>query len=550
MRLVCVVVVLVLALLVRVEMISRAEAVASDSGTYIAMARELHLAPTGEVLRAYDYHPGYAAMTAALGRLSAAETPEQWIRAGRAVSLTMGMVALVCFYAVARAAFNHAVALLALLTVCLSPRLSELSCDPLSDTPALAFALAAVAVGIYAGRRGRDGFWRAIPAAGAAGVAAGVGYLFRPEALLSGGIAAVLLIPAVRLKRRPRKVSLLSLAALVLAVVACAAPYAATIGGFTQKKTLEDFVGLVPAAGPVLASVTAGTGIPVALWQVLDRGRAAMGNTVFALSLVCWVTWLVRYGFRVRLPEGIVYRPKRDVAMVMVVAVGVMIPLLTALEVQRADGGRYVSSRHMLLSATLLAPAAGAGLLTLAGWAMVLTRRLGAKARPQLTLLLCIGAAVVASAAETNFIPHAGKAPLRVAGGAVRFTLGDGTRGLVTQGRAAMYAGSPPVQFRPETAGRFRIRTQDLASPQALLKRAEHAGDISYVVIDTRFLDTSGRGEIIAELREHDRFHQLGVFGVGEPSEVHVFVLGAATDEPGVTRPDMPAPGSTRRPPF
>lgn len=541
-RAIPVIVVLALALVVRLQMISRAEAVASDSATHLTMARELGVAPTGEVLRAYDYHPGYAAMVAAAARAGGAETPEQWISAGRAVSLVMGMVALVCFYAIARSAFGHTIAVLSLLTVSLSPQLSELSCDALSDAPALAFALAGVAVGIYASRHGTAGLWRAIPAAAAAGLAAGLAYLIRPEGLLAALLTAVLLVPAIRRKRRPRAVAIMSLAALLAGVLVCLVPYSAAIGGFTQKKAVEDFVGPAAEGGSMLAALTAGPTVPAALWEVLDRGRAAMGNTVFALSVVCWVTWLVRFGFRVRLPEGIVYRPRRDTVVVMALALGVMIPLLTAIEVRRGSGGGYVSSRHMLLPALLVAPAAGAGLLTLTGWAIVLTRRLGGKARPQLAVLLCIAAAGIAMSAEMDWALHKGKAPFRAAGKAVRFALGDGARGLTSQRRVALYAGSPSVQFRRDTAGRFRIRRRDLASADSMLRRAGHAGGISYVAVDRSLLESSGHAEIVAELREDPRFYQLGVFGVGESSEVHVFVLLPASDEAGATPPHTAIP--------
>ncbi|MGC9454971.1 MAG: glycosyltransferase family 39 protein [Phycisphaerae bacterium] len=541
-RTIPVIVVLALALVVRLQMISRAEAVASDSATHLAMARELGVAPTGEVLRAYDYHPGYATMVAAAARAGGAETPEQWISAGRAVSLAMGMVALVCLYAIARSAFGHTIAVLSLLMVSLSPQFSELSCDALSDAPALAFALAGVAVGIYASRRGAAGLWRALPAATAAGLSAGLAYLIRPEGLLAALLTAVLFTSAVRRKGRPRAVAILSLTALLAAVLICLVPYSLAVGGLTQKKAVEDFVGPLAGGGSMLAALTAGPTVPAALWEVLDRGRAAMGNTVFALSVVCWVTWLVRFGFRVRLPEGIVYRPRSDTAIVMALAVGVMIPLLTALEARRGYDGGYVSSRHMLLPAMLLAPAAGAGLLTLTGWAVVLTRRLGGKARPGLAVLLCITAAGVAMAAEMDWTLHKGKAPFRAAGRAVRFALGDGARGLTSQRRVAFYAGSPSVQFRRDTAGRFRIRRRDLASADSVLRRAEHAGGVSYMAVDRSLLESSGHAEIVAELREDPRFYQLGVFGVGEAGEVHVFVLLPNPDKAGAVPPHAAIP--------
>lgn len=525
MRAVSVAAVLVLAMVVRWQVVVRAEAVASDAVTHLSMAKELGVEPPEEVLRAYDYHPGYAGVVALVGHSAGAESPEQWIAVGRGVSLVAGMAALVCFYVISRAAFSHTIALLGLLVVGLSPRLTGLSCDAISDTTALVAALGAVTLGIYAGRSMRHGRFRAIAVSAAAGLAAGAAYLVRPEALLAGGIAAVGLLPVGRVSRRGKTIAVLSLVALAATAAVCVLPYANIIGGLTQKKSVEDFLGIIPAGGAMLAFASAGPKLPVAFWQVLDRGRAAMGNTVFALTVVCWVTWLVHYVLRVRLPDGILQRPRRDVAAMMAAALGVMVPLLTALEMQRAGDGRYVSSRHMLLPALLAAPAAGAGLVVLAGWAIVLTRRLGKKPRPQVAILLCLTVAAVAMVAETTGVLHEGKAPYRAAGGAVRFTLGDGARGLMSQRRVAFYAGSPPVQFRRDTAGRFRIRAHDLASPQTLLDRAERAGDISYVAIDRGLLKRSPNPEIILQLKEQQLFDPLGVFGVGEPNEVHVFIL-------------------------
>jgi hypothetical protein len=455
------------------------------------------------------------------------------------VSVAFGVLALVCVYAVARAAFGHAVALLALLAVAMTPSLTELSCDPLSDAPGVALALASVAIGLQAARQMRRARWRAVPLAAAAGLLAGLGYLMRPEELLAGGIVLLLILPVGRVAKGGRAVAAASLAALLVLLTACVVPYAAAVGGLTQKKALSDFVGAAPGLDGLLATASTAPGTLGAFWSVLDRGRAAMGTGVFVLTTVCWLTWMVHYLLRVRLPEAVLLRPRRDVAVAMAAAALVMLPLLTALELQRATDGRYVSSRHLMLPAMLLAPAAGAGVVVLVAWVIVLMRRLGRRERPGLaTGLVLLG---VFAGLSVRALPtlHEGKAPLRAAGLAVSGTFGEPARGLVGQFRIALYAGSPPGQFRRDRAGRFRLRPQDIRSARALLRRAQHAGRISYVAIDRPLLSRSPNPDILGELADDPRFVRLGVFGVGEKSEVHVFVPSAA-GRAAATAPNAP----------
>ncbi|MCH8176615.1 MAG: hypothetical protein IIC09_00120, partial [Proteobacteria bacterium] len=111
------------------------------------------------------------------------------------------------------------------LLVGLSGPYARISCDVLSDSTAAAMAVLSVALGLGAIKALRSGSGWTLLWAGGAGLAAGAGYLTRPEAILGGPVVVVLLLSARGLGVRGRAIQIGALAVLVVAALACVVPY-------------------------------------------------------------------------------------------------------------------------------------------------------------------------------------------------------------------------------------------------------------------------------------------------------------------------------------
>ena len=138
--------------------------------------------------------------------------PDTWRVAAQAVAASASIVLLVPLFGLARALFDDRIAALAVLLYVLLPLPSEVGRDTLSDSLGLLASLAALRFGAAALSTGaRSGFV-------GCGLAAGVGYLARPEVALVPLAVGVTLVargpnPAV-LRRAALELSALGLAFL------------------------------------------------------------------------------------------------------------------------------------------------------------------------------------------------------------------------------------------------------------------------------------------------------------------------------------------------
>ncbi|HUT60386.1 MAG TPA: glycosyltransferase family 39 protein [Phycisphaerae bacterium] len=439
--------VLVPALLVRVYCLAHTENISRDGTLYLHMARMFHTQGARAVAQSFDYHPGYSVVAAAWAGAAGADWPDDWVPCAQYVSTAMSLIALACLYFVARAAFDRRVALLTVLLMGVSHWFILTGCDVRSEAQTAAMVMLSVALGLAsAGALRRGSAWSVALAAGA-GLAAAAGYLARPEGIVAAGVAAALLLRQRISGRRARVIQLAALAALVAAALACAFPYAAAIGGFTRKKALSD---LVVAGGDwrLLAVVGAGDVIG-AVRRLLDRSRQAVGAAPAVLAVVCWCAWSAKAAFRRRLASLEVVRPTSDGVVAMFLAAAVMAPLLVGMQLRL--GPAYISSRHAMLPALLVAPCAGAGLATLIRWTLALARRLGIKPRPAIATAgwLCAILAVMAIHAFPTL--HEGKAIYRRAGLEIRSRLGPGKLVRTDDSRVAFFAAAPTRQFVNES---------------------------------------------------------------------------------------------------
>src|SRR3954451_23756279 len=154
---------------------------AQDGLKFIRVAREFQARPATDVIRGNDQNPLYPALVAlaeALFALFAGHGPDTWRIAAQAVAAMGSIVLLVPLHGLARALFDDRIAALAVLLFVLLPLPSEVGHDTLSDSLGLLATLAALRLGAAALASGDR-----VALAGC-GLAAGVGYLARPEVAL------------------------------------------------------------------------------------------------------------------------------------------------------------------------------------------------------------------------------------------------------------------------------------------------------------------------------------------------------------------------------
>jgi len=511
--------VLAAALGVRLYVLAHTENIARDGVLYLHMGRQFTQRSAAEVIQQTDYHPGYAATVMALSQWAGAPWPDGWVRVGQWVSILMSLAALAALYYVACAAFDPAIALVTVLLIGLSGAYIRTSCDVISDSMCLAMVLLSVAFALAALRRVRGRSWWAPVLAGASGLSAGAGYLTRPEGILGAGAALVLLLLPRRLGARGRAIQAATVAALAATVLVCVLPYAHAIGGFTQKKTLADFV-LSAGDGPMLAAASGPTDAWEAFRRGLDRLRAGVGTPITVLVLITAGTWLARTVPRLGVPRSVVAIPSRQGAVAMFLPAILMIPLVMLLEYKQP--GRYISSRHMLIPAFLLTPLAGAAVVTLAQWTLCLADTLRLRRIPRLAIGGWVAALVIVMSFDALPILHKGKGCYRQAGLAIRRRFGSGALVLTDDSRVALFAAAPGEQFLRSTVMPSALHPGDAPSFETFLRQVNRtcrAGGYAVIAVSGRFLARVGDRDLLSRLPDEE-FEPIATFQSGRKDKV------------------------------
>jgi hypothetical protein len=160
---------------------SRAPLPAQDGLKFLRIARQFHHQPWIDVVRGADQHPLYPALIALAQPPVAAAIgpgPDSWRIAAQAVSSLASLALLAPLFGLTRLAFDEATATLAVLLYVLLPLPAEVGHDTLAD----ALALLGFALALWFGALALRSEGLAAPIG--CGLAAGVGYLARPEVLL------------------------------------------------------------------------------------------------------------------------------------------------------------------------------------------------------------------------------------------------------------------------------------------------------------------------------------------------------------------------------
>ena len=177
---------------------------AQDGLKFIRIAREFQSQPWADVVRGSDAHPLYPALIALAEPLVARFTgsgPAAWRTAAQIVAVIASIGLILPIYGLTLMLFDRRIACMAAALAVLLPRAAELGHDTLSDSLALMCTFLALWQGARALRRCD---WQS---AAFAGLAAGAGYLARPEVILVPCAIALAWVAGLVREPRPRAIA-------------------------------------------------------------------------------------------------------------------------------------------------------------------------------------------------------------------------------------------------------------------------------------------------------------------------------------------------------
>ena len=213
----------------------RSPIIAKDGMSFIRIARALEEDAT-ETLQIEDQHPGYPAMIVAAHYLvrgwPGLSEFDGWFLAARLAAGIAGVASVAVVWLLTRRLFGQRVADVAVLLAAAWPLLRQNASDALSDTPHFLFYLTGVWL-TCEGLARRSARWFA-----AACAVSGLAYWIRPEGLIVGLTAALLLLVQLwRAEGHGRWRAISKVAAISMLMAAIAAPYWLMAGKVTSKKS-------------------------------------------------------------------------------------------------------------------------------------------------------------------------------------------------------------------------------------------------------------------------------------------------------------------------
>lgn len=401
---------------VRIWLIHHTEVITSDGIVYVHAAQSWKADP-GYMMRVYDIHPGYpGAMSCIydlLGAFGRGPGALRWELAGQIVALAASIAALAALWVFAGVAFDWRIAWITTLLFGLARKWAELGADVLTDPLALCFEMWAFVLALLAARQMKQGRARAVGLSAAAGACMAAAYLVRPEGFLVYIPVAALWLACAARRKATWKLALASSAAALAMLLALSLPYMITIGTFTKRWPIEEYLKLAGAQGPFLACAATGWADKAgSILQIVPKLMERM-HPVLAVAACVWLlTWaLVRLG--VKLPSRIHIFPDYPAAFLMVGWAITFTPLVIVRNLRHTMSGRY-----MLLQAALLAPLAAAGVMILVQWVVIIMERRTARLElvRRLATALIVGAMAAGLAWHSLRPTHEGHAYLRQAG--------------------------------------------------------------------------------------------------------------------------------------
>jgi hypothetical protein len=397
---------------IRAWLILHTDALAVDSPQFIEMARAWTARGAASVTES-TFHPGYPVALAAMHRLLASlwgdGGPAQWALSGQIVSLLFGVAATAGVWFFAGRVFGGRVAWVASLLFGLARPWAALGADVLTDPPSVCFQVWAAGLSLVVLDHLARRSVLAVAWAAVVGVCIGLGYLCRPEAMLM--VLPVAVAWLIRWSAAPgdRRLTLASLAAMPAAALACAAPYMLAIGGFTQKKSVADFVMRVPAEQGVTVAHAGLSGAHLeGLWLVLRNLSDALHPLLAGLVGLWLVVWILGRVFHWRIVRESL-APLRPEGLLL--AVGIL-AVLTPFLVGQYATHQTLSHRYLMVPAALLAALAGSMVVRLPPLAAPLLARVLRRrpATPSPLIATALALALAAGLAAHSLRPlHEGK---------------------------------------------------------------------------------------------------------------------------------------------
>lgn len=238
--------------------------------------------PWDQVLRENHHPPGYPLAILAVARTlpAAPATPvtEHTLLAAQVASAAAGVLLVLPVYWLGRKLFHPTAGFWAALLLQLLPVFAHDTADGLSDGLFLLLAFSAVACRVRALDRSRGWPWLL-----ACGLLSGLAYLVRPEGVLVPLAASLTLVVRATKAGFARTVG--GLLAVGIGFAVPAAPYMATIGGFTIKPAFRGEAAAGVTGGPAFAETVPD---PKAVGTVLTTGKEWLkvghyGVAVYAL---------------------------------------------------------------------------------------------------------------------------------------------------------------------------------------------------------------------------------------------------------------------------
>ncbi|MDD5327116.1 MAG: glycosyltransferase family 39 protein [Phycisphaerae bacterium] len=231
---------LAVAFCVGVYLIGTTVLIAKDGVTFIEFAKGLETSPV-KAMNSSHQHPGYPFLITIAHKISEVRKDDSsiqsWVYSAQAVALVFRLLAVVMLYFVGKKIVGKRFSFWSVLILILLPNPARLGSDALSDWPHIFFLSTGFLLLIW-GAVSRK-WWLF----GLAGVAAGIGYLIRPECtqvIVFGTLWLGLQVfwPGRTISRRK---AVFAFVLLVAGFLAVAGPYMKLKGELFPKKQLVEF---------------------------------------------------------------------------------------------------------------------------------------------------------------------------------------------------------------------------------------------------------------------------------------------------------------------
>ncbi|MFA5252011.1 MAG: glycosyltransferase family 39 protein [Phycisphaerae bacterium] len=231
---------LAVALCIGVYLISTTVLIVRDGTAFIEYAKELEISAIGAMKSKYQ-HPGYPFLIVAAHKIAETGqdglTLQSWIYSAQAATLVFRLLAVVLLYLVGKKIVGERFSFWAILILILLPDAAEYGSDALSDWPYIFFLSAGFLLLIQGAVSGK--WWLF----GFAGLAAGMGYLIRPECTQVVVFGILWLGLQMFYSRRiiSKRKAVFAFALLLVGFLVIAGPYMKLKGAIFPKKQLVEF---------------------------------------------------------------------------------------------------------------------------------------------------------------------------------------------------------------------------------------------------------------------------------------------------------------------